>query len=126
MDLATTGRFQKDNIDPWYIHGTCYSVGAVWSERQGVITFHLFEFMTIWRAVHAVWLHEHYRGALRFGCSRNTFADTVWKVTGKRYSASRLRWILEIGVGLEWAIPNRSRTGHSCFLLRPIRYEHLL
>lgn len=126
MDLATSGRFQKDNINPWGLHGTFYPIAAVWSERKGVITFDPFEFVKIWRDIHAVWQHEHYSGALRLGCGRDTFAYTVWRVTGNWYSASQLRWMLEIGVALEWAIPNQGRNWYSCFLLRPIRYEHLL
>ena len=123
---ATTDRFQKDNIDAWNADPDSFWPfdKNVWSERRGeVLQYSEIEFFPVWKDIHAVWKHPIWKNALRLGCGRETLAYTVRQVTGNWYPATYLRYCLEIGVALEWAIPNQGRTNHTCFLLRPIRYE---
>lgn len=127
--METTDRqFVKDNIPEWDLSGTFYPIKAVWSERLNtIISYDEEEFMYNWRLLHRVWMNEtpYSRGCLSMGSSRETLAYWVFQATGEWVNKQVLRTALEIGVALEWAIPNQGKT-HSAFLLRPIRYEHLL
>jgi len=128
--METTDRqFVKDNIPEWDLSGTFYPIKAVWSERLNtVISYDEEEFMATWRVLHRLWMNEipYSRGCLAFGCGRETLAYWAFQLTGEWVNKQVLRMALEIGVALEWAIPNQGRTRYSAFLLRPIRYEHLL
>ena len=96
-----------------------------WHDKHGFIWIDDEDFMDIWRLLHKVWMSP-YRGALAFGCGRDTMSYTVYRVTGEWVSKNLLRLILECGVIREWVIPNRVGGGYKCFNLRPIRYERLL